>query len=120
MQTWRKGIELANGCICCTVADDFPPTSKLLQQEPRRSHHHRDVGSGPAAAGSGIQLGDIKSQVMLDGVVTLVDGPALADGGVAHDLDALEAQRAADRSLITSPIDELFADQIGAANLIVL
>ena len=58
---------------------------------------------------------------MLDGVVTLVDGPALADGGVAHDLDALEAQRAADEELDhESPIDELFADQIGAANLIVL
>jgi cobalamin biosynthesis protein CobW len=64
---------------------------------------------------------DIKSQVMLDGVVTLVDGPALAEGGVAHDLDALEAQRAADEELDhESPIDELFADQIGAANLIVL
>ncbi|MCH2563156.1 MAG: GTP-binding protein, partial [SAR116 cluster bacterium] len=63
----------------------------------------------------------IKSQVMLDGVVTLVDGPALADGGVAHDLDALEAQRAADEELDhESPIDALFADQIGAANLIVL
>ena len=58
---------------------------------------------------------------MLDGVVTLVDGPALADGGVAHDLAALEAQRAADEELDhESPIDELFADQIGAANLIVL
>ncbi|MGC6452815.1 MAG: GTP-binding protein, partial [Candidatus Puniceispirillaceae bacterium] len=64
---------------------------------------------------------DIKSQVMLDGVVTLVDGQALAYGGVAHDLDALEAQRAADEELDhESPIDELFADQIGAANLIVL
>ena len=58
---------------------------------------------------------------MLDGVVTLVDGPALADGGVAHDLEALEAQRAADEELDhESPIDELFADQVGAANLIVL
>ncbi|MCH1474532.1 MAG: GTP-binding protein, partial [Alphaproteobacteria bacterium] len=35
--------------------------------------------------------------------------------------DALEAQRAADEELDhESPIDELFADQIGAANLIVL
>ena len=58
---------------------------------------------------------------MLDGVVTLVDGPALAGGGVAHDLEALERQRAADNELDhDSPIDELFKDQISAANLIIL
>ena len=117
-------IELANGCICCTVADDFLPSiQQLLQQEPRPDHIIIET-SGLALPQPLVQAfnwPDIKSQVMLDGVVTLVDGPALAAGGVAHDLDALEAQRAADEELDhDSPIDELFADQIGAANLIVL
>ena len=117
-------IELANGCICCTVADDFLPSiQQLLAQEPKPDHIIIET-SGLALPQPLVQAfnwPDIKSQVMLDGVVTLVDGPALADGGVAHDLDALEAQRAADEELDhESPIDELFADQIGAANLIVL
>ena len=117
-------IELANGCICCTVADDFLPSiQQLLQQEPRPDHIIIET-SGLALPQPLVQAfnwPDIKSQVMLDGVVTLVDGPALAGGGVVHDLDALEAQRAADEELDhESPIDELFADQIGAANLIVL
>ena len=117
-------IELANGCICCTVADDFLPSiQQLLQQEPRPDHIIIET-SGLALPQPLVQAfnwPDIKSQVMLDGVVTLVDGPALAGGGVAHDLDALEAQRAADEELDhESPIYELFADQIGAANLIVL
>ena len=117
-------IELANGCICCTVADDFLPSiQQLLQKEPRPDHIIIET-SGLALPQPLVQAfnwPDIKSQVMLDGVVTLVDGPALAGGGVAHDLDALEAQRAADDELDhESPIDELFADQIGAANLIVL
>jgi len=117
-------IELANGCICCTVADDFLPSiQKLLQQDPRPDHIIIET-SGLALPQPLVQAfnwPDIKSQVMLDGVVTLVDGPALAEGGVAHDLAALEAQRAADEELDhESPIDELFADQIGAANLIVL
>ena len=117
-------IELANGCICCTVADDFLPSmQQLLAQEPRPDHIIIET-SGLALPQPLVQAfnwPDIKSQVMLDGVVTLVDGPALADGGVAHDLEALEAQRAADEELDhESPIDELFADQIGAANLIVL
>ena len=117
-------IELANGCICCTVADDFLPSiQQLLQQDPRPDHIIIET-SGLALPQPLVQAfnwPDIKSQVMLDGVVTLVDGAALADGGVAHDLAALEAQRAADEELDhESPIDELFADQIGAANLIVL
>ena len=117
-------IELANGCICCTVADDFMPSmQQLLAQTPPPDHIIIET-SGLALPQPLVQAfnwPDIKSQVMLDGVVTLVDGPALADGGVAHDLDALEAQRAADEELDhDSPIDELFADQIGAANLIVL
>ena len=117
-------IELANGCICCTVADDFLPSiQQLLQRNPPADHIIIET-SGLALPQPLVQAfnwPDIKSQVMLDGVVTLVDGPALADGGVAHDLAALEAQRAADEELDhESPIDELFADQIGAANLIVL
>ena len=117
-------IELANGCICCTVADDFLPSiQKLLAQDPQPDHIIIET-SGLALPQPLVQAfgwPDIRAKVMLDGVVTLVDGPALAAGGIAHDLDALEAQRAADEELDhESPIDELFEDQISAANLIVL
>ena len=117
-------IELANGCICCTVADDFLPSiQKLLAQTPPPDHIIIET-SGLALPQPLVQAfgwPDIRARVMLDGVVTLVDGPALAAGGIAHDLDALEAQREADEELDhESPIDELFADQISAANLIVL
>jgi cobalamin biosynthesis protein CobW len=117
-------IELANGCICCTVADDFLPSmQRLLAQVPPPDHIIIET-SGLALPQPLVQAfnwPDIRPRVMLDGVVTLVDGPALAAGGVAHDLAALEAQRAADDELDhESPIDELFEDQITAANLIVL
>ena len=117
-------IELANGCICCTVADDFLPSmQKLLAQSPPPDHIIIET-SGLALPQPLVQAfgwPDIRAQVMLDGVVTLVDGPAVAAGGVAHDVVALEAQRAADDELDhESPIDELFEDQIVAANLIVL
>ena len=117
-------IELANGCICCTVADDFLPSiQQLLAQDPAPDHIIIET-SGLALPQPLVQAfgwPDIRAKVMLDGVVTLVDGPALAAGGIAHDLDALEAQRKADEELDhESPIDELFEDQISAANLIVL
>ena len=117
-------IELANGCICCTVADDFLPSmQKLLEQRPLPDHIIIET-SGLALPQPLVQAfnwPDIRAQVMLDGVITLVDGPAVASGLVAHDMAALEAQRAADEELDhDSPIDELFKDQIGAANMIVL
>ena len=117
-------IELANGCICCTVADDFLPSiQRLLQQQPAPDHIIIET-SGLALPQPLVQAFNwpgIRARVVLDGVVTLVDGPALAAGSVAHDMDALETQRAADGGLDhDSPIDELFIDQIRAANMIVL
>ena len=117
-------IELANGCICCTVADDFLPSMQaLLDQSPPPDHIIIET-SGLALPQPLVQAfnwPDIKARCRLDGVVTLVDGPALAQGYVVADEAALEAQRRADEELDhESPIDELFEDQIGAANLILI
>lgn len=117
-------IELANGCICCTVADDFLPSmQKLLEQQPAPDHIIIET-SGLALPQPLVQAfawPDIRSRVMLDGVVTVVDGAALADGMVAADLDALEAQRQADPELDhETPVDELFHDQVAAANILVV
>ena len=81
-------IELANGCICCTVADDFLPSiQSLLAQNPPPDHIIIET-SGLALPQPLVQAfgwPDIRAQVMLDGVVTLVDGPALAGGGVVSE-----------------------------------
>ena len=117
-------IELANGCICCTVADDFLPSiQKLLAQDPPPDHIIIET-SGLALPQPLVQAfnwPDIKSKVMLDGVVTVVDGAALADGDVVADHDALEAQRQADPELDhETPVEHLFHDQVSAANLLVV
>lgn len=117
-------IELNNGCICCTVADDFLPTmSKLLDREDRPDHIVIET-SGLALPQPLVQAfnwPEIKTQVTVDGVITVVDGPAVADGRFAHDHHAVDAQRAEDESLDhESPLDELFEDQITAADLLVI
>jgi cobalamin biosynthesis protein CobW len=63
----------------------------------------------------------VKSRVTVDGVVAVVDGPALAAGKVASDMDALAAQRAADGTLDhDDPVEEVFEDQVACADLVIL
>ena len=119
-------IELNNGCICCTVADDFLPTmSKLLDRDEKPDHIVIET-SGLALPQPLVQAfnwPEIKTQVTVDGVVTVVDGQgyAVADGRFAHDHHAVDAQRAEDESLDhESPLEELFEDQITAADLLVI
>jgi cobalamin biosynthesis protein CobW len=117
-------VELANGCLCCTVADEFVPAlDAILTRTPRVDHIVIET-SGLALPKPLVQAFHwpaIKSRVTVDGVVAVVDGAALADGRVAADLEALAQQRAADDALAhDNPIEEVFGDQIAYADLVVL
>ena len=117
-------VELANGCLCCTVADEFVPAlDQILARRPQVEHIVIET-SGLALPKPLVQAFHwpaIKSRVTVDGVVAVVDGAALAEGHVAADLEALSAQRAADSALDhDNPIEEVFGDQIACADLVVL
>jgi cobalamin biosynthesis protein CobW len=117
-------VELANGCLCCTVADEFVPAlDAILSRNPAVEHIVIET-SGLALPKPLVQAFHwpaIKSRVTVDGVVAVVDGAAVADGRVAADLDALARQRAADTALEhDDPIEEVFEDQIACADLVVL
>jgi cobalamin biosynthesis protein CobW len=117
-------VELANGCLCCTVADEFVPAlDAILAREPAVEHIVIET-SGLALPKPLVQAFHwpaIKSRVTVDGVIAVVDGAALADGQVSGDLDALVRQRAADSALDhDDPIEEVFEDQIACADLVVL
>ena len=117
-------VELANGCLCCTVADEFVPALDAILAKVPRVEHIVIETSGLALPKPLVQAfhwPSIKSRVTVDGVVAVVDGAALADGRVAFDLDALAAQRKADNALDhDDPIEEVFEDQIACADLVVL
>src|SRR4030081_19466 len=117
-------VELANGCLCCTVADEFVPAlDTILSRQPAVEHIVIET-SGLALPKPLVQAFHwpaIKSRVTVDGVVAVVDGVAVANGRVAADLDALTRQRAADPSLDhDDPVEEVFEDQIACADLVVL
>ncbi len=117
-------IELTNGCICCTVADDFVPTmQKLLERDVKPDHIVIET-SGlalPQPLVAAFNWPDIRTRVTVDGVVTVVDSAAVAAGRFADDHDKVDAARVADENLDhDSPLEELFEDQLTCADLIVL
>ena len=117
-------VELNNGCLCCTVQDDFLPTMEKLLERADQLDGIVVETSGLALPRPLLQALDwpaIRSRVHVNGVVTLVDGEALAAGSPVADADALERQRAEDPSLDhLTAIDELFADQLQAADLVLI
>jgi cobalamin biosynthesis protein CobW len=117
-------VELANGCLCCTVQDEFLPTMQLLLAQA-------DQLDGIVVETSGLALPEplveafgwpeIRSRVRVNAVVTVVDGEALAAGHVVGDAAAVEAQRQADPSLDhLDALEDLFADQLQAADLVLV
>ncbi|MEG8017290.1 cobalamin biosynthesis protein CobW [Sphingomonas sp. LR55] len=117
-------VELANGCICCTVADDFIPTVEtLLALDPMPDHILIET-SGLALPKPLLKAFDwpaIRSRITVDGVIALADAEAVAAGRFAPDVAALEAQRAADPSVDhETPLSEVFEDQLACADLVLL
>ena len=117
-------MELSNGCICCTVADDFIPTmEKLLAREDRPDHIVIET-SGlalPQPLVRAFNWPGISTQVTVDVVVTVVDGKAVTEGRFAHSVAAVDAQRQLDENLDhETPLSELFEDQIACADMIVV
>ena len=117
-------VELNNGCLCCTVQDDFLPTMEKLLERSDQLDGIVVETSGLALPRPLLQALDwpaIRSRVHVNGVVTLVDGEALSQGSPVADAEALERQRAEDPSLDhLTAIDELFEDQLQAADLVLI
>ncbi len=117
-------VELSNGCICCTVAEDFIPTMQKLVERDDAPDHIVIETSGlalPQPLVRAFNWPDIRTRVTVDGVVTVVDGPATAAGQFAHDLAAVDRQREADDGLDhETPLSELFEDQLACADMIIV
>ena len=117
-------MELANGCICCTVADDFIPTIEALMSLSAQPEHILIETSGlalPKPLLKAFDWPDIRSRITVDGVIALADAEAVASGQFAPNLAGVEAQREADNVLDhETPLSEVFEDQVACADLILL
>jgi cobalamin biosynthesis protein CobW len=117
-------VELANGCLCCTVADDFiPAIEALLARSPQPDHIIIET-SGlalPKPLVKAFDWPDIRTRLTVDGVIAVVDGAAVADGRFADDPAKLAAQREADGAIDhENPLEEVYEDQLLCADLVLL
>lgn len=117
-------VELANGCICCTVADDFIPAMEQLLSRDMKPDHILIETSGlalPKPLLKAFEWPEIRSRITVDGVIALADAEAVAAGRFASDPAAVEAQRVADENLDhETPLSEVFEDQIACADIVLL
>jgi cobalamin biosynthesis protein CobW len=117
-------VELANGCLCCTVADDFLPAIEALLSRADRPDHIIVETSGlalPKPLVKAFDWPDVKARLTVDGVIAVVDGAAVAAGRFADDPAAVLAQRADDASIDhDNPLEEVYEDQLLCADLVVL
>jgi len=115
-------VELTNGCLCCTVQDEFLPTMERLLERA-------DQLDGLVVETSGLALPEplvaafrwpaVRTRTRVHAVVAVVDGEALAAGHVVGDGAAVELQRQADPSLEhLSSLEELFNEQLEVADLV--
>jgi len=116
--------ELANGCICCTVEEEFLPVMQQLVERRDDIDHILIETSGLALPKPLVQAFNwpgIKEYCTVDAVITVIDGPAVAAGRFAHDTDKVQEQRLSDESLDHDPsLQELLDDQLSAADLVVV
>jgi cobalamin biosynthesis protein CobW len=117
-------VELTNGCICCTVADDFAPAiSALLARDPKPEHILIET-SGlalPKPLVKAFEWPELRAKLTVDGVIAVVDASAVAEDRFADDPEAIARQRLADPSLDhDNPLEEVYEDQLLCADMIVL
>lgn len=112
-------IELANGCICCTVADDFLPAMKTLLDRPDPFDHIVIETSGlalPKPLVQAFRWPEVRARATVSGVVAVVDASAVAAGRFARDA----ANQPAGAPEHDFPLEEVFEDQLRIADLAVL
>ncbi|GAC1535107.1 MAG: cobalamin biosynthesis protein CobW [Ramlibacter sp.] len=117
-------FELANGCLCCTVQEEFAPVMELLAARRDQIDHLVIETSGlalPKPLVQAFQWPALRNAFTVDAVITVVDAPAVAAGRFADDPVTVDAQRRADENLDhDSPLAELFEDQLATADLVVV
>ena len=117
-------LELANGCICCTVADDFIPTMKSLLEGQYIPEHILIETSGlalPKPLLKAFEWPEIRSRLTVDSVLAVVDAEAVVNGIFAPQMST-ELEEKQNKTYVEheTPLSEVFEDQINCSDVVLL
>ena len=117
-------LELANGCICCTVADDFIPTMKSLLEGQYLPEHVLIETSGlalPKPLLKAFEWPEIRSRLTVDSVLAVVDAEAVVNGIFAPQMST-ELEEKQNQTYVEheTPLSEVFEDQINCSDVVLL
>lgn len=117
-------VELPNGCVCCTVQEDFLPTMERLLEGGGALDGILIETSGlalPEPLLEAFRWPSIRHRTRVQGVVTVVDGEALAAGSPVRDPLAIERQQQQDPELDHQrALEEVFLEQLEVADLVLV
>ena len=117
-------LELANGCICCTVADDFIPTMKSLLEGQYIPEHILIETSGlalPKPLLKAFEWPEIRSRLTVESVLAVVDAEAVVNGIFAPQMST-ELEEKQNQTYVEheTPLSEVFEDQINCSDVVLL
>jgi len=117
-------IELNNGCLCCTVQDDFVPSIKALLEfnPPIESIIIETSGLAlPIPLIQALNWPEIRSSIYLDIVVGIVNGESMLNGSPINDLNKITKQyNETDKIDHNTSIDELFESQFEVSDIVLV
>jgi cobalamin biosynthesis protein CobW len=117
-------VELTNGCLCCTVQEEFLPAMQALLARQNDIDCILIETSGlalPKPLLTAFRWPEIRTAATVDAVIAVVDCDAVADGRFASNPTAVDALRQTDENLDhETPLQELFEDQLACADLVIL
>jgi cobalamin biosynthesis protein CobW len=114
--------DLPNGCICCTIKDDFLPVMKQLQSRAHEIDHVLIETSGlalPTPVMRALSWPEIRNNFQLDAVLTVVDTPQLLGGNLENG-KPIPGVNAAESPQHAESVDLILNQQLENADVVVL
>ncbi len=117
-------IELNNGCLCCTVQDDFIPSIQTLLKKNIDLDAIIIETSGlalPIPLLKALSWPEIKTSIYLDFVISTVNGESMINGLPINDLCSINTQYKDIKKIDHfSSIEELFEEQLEVSDIVLI
>jgi len=122
--SYKSIIELNNGCLCCTVQDDFIPSIQSLLKTNKDLDAIIIETSGlalPIPLLKALNWPEIRTSIYLDFVICTVNGESMMNGSPINNLYSIKSQYQDIKKIDHfSSIEELFKEQLEVSDIVLI